>query len=151
MNEETHTAEWLVARLEADNGPGGLFDPAYAVNGVPYALSGAYYQVIPESRNLPAIRFSTYYTEDKMVIGADRILVQIDWLIFLVNEGLEVAPLLPLVDRMDTLLHQADGETSTLYVQSCTRLRPWSILEPDDSGVQFRHLGGLYRTMVQSK
>lgn len=146
MNEEVHTAEWLISRLEGDTGASGLFDPNRSIKP-----TGAYYQIIPESRGLPAIRLSVYFSDDKMVIGQNRILVQLDWLIFLVNEGLEVAPLVPLVDRMDELLHEASGETSSLYVQSCTRLRPWSIIEPEDSGVQYRHLGGLYRTMVQSK
>jgi len=146
VNEEVHTAEWIVSRLESDTGAGGLFDPAAALKP-----TGVYYQLIQEGRELPAIRFHIQDSRDIRIIGSERILVRLDWYVLLVNEGLEVAPLLPLVDRLDTRLHKASGETSTLRVEACLRINPFSIIEPDDSGVQYRHVGGVYRTMVSSK
>lgn len=144
------TAEWIVATLEGDIGPGGLFDPERPPN---QHLSGAYFELIPASRSLPAIRFHVQNENDvrQAMGGPHRIMVRIDWLIVIVNEGLSVTPLVPLCARLDSLLHEADGGTDDVEVMSSVRVQPFSMLEPDDKGVNYRHVGGMYRTMVKAK
>jgi hypothetical protein len=151
MNEDLHAGEWIVSRLEGDSGSGGLFDPARLYNGIPFVPSGVYRDLIPPGKKLPAIRFHLQKPYDIRTVGQTRIMARLEWLIVLVTEGLRITPLLPLCDRMDTLLHEASGETSTVRVLECTRLEPFHLVEPDDSGVQYRHAGGIYRTMVQAK
>lgn len=146
MQEDLHTGEWIVATLEGDTGPGGLFDPARV-----YKLSGVYRDLIPPDKKLPAIRFHLQNPLDLRVVNQERILVRLEWLVVLVNEGLRITPLVSLADRLDTILHKAQGETNGVLVQECTRLEPFHLLEPDDSGVQYRHVGGIYRTMVKAK
>lgn len=146
MNEDLHCAEWFVSTLEGDTGPGGLFDPTRT-----FKPSGAYMDVIPTRAPLPAIRFHVQSSNDVRGVKSpsSRIVTNIDWLVVLVSASNAIAPLLPLADRMDYLLHGAQGETSTLRILACIRLEPFSLLEPDDTGVQYRHAGGMYRTMLQ--
>lgn len=153
MNDELHTAVWLVSHLEADTGPGGLFDPARDPD-----LSGAFFEVIPPDRPLPAVRFHVQARSD--VRGAakasTRIMTQIDWLVVCVFEGRGVSKMIPYVDALDARLggdQGTNGSTSDLWVLSCFRLEPFNMFEPSgsESGVQYRHTGGLYRTIVQPK
>jgi hypothetical protein len=149
-NEALHCAEWIVSHLESDTGPGGLFDPTLPADET---LSGAYFEVIPGNRPLPAIRFHTQDMHDvrQAMGGPHRIMVSIDWLICVVNEGLRLSQLVLLADRLDDRLHESNGETSTVRVMQCVRIEPFSQTEPEDSGVTYRHVGGIYRTIVQAK
>ena len=132
--EEYHTAEWLVSQIES------------------LASLQAYMDQIPADRELPAVRMSVQFREDVRGIGdaRERIMTQLDWLIVVVHEGHLIAPILPHVIALDNALHNKSGTTANIRVLSCVRLEPFSILEPEDSGVQYRHAGGIYRTMVQS-
>jgi len=146
--EDLLTAEWIISHLEADTGAGGLFDPARA-----YKPSGAYFGVVPPDRALPAVRFHVQAPHD--VRGATnasaRIMVNLDWLIVLVFSGKEMARNIPLAVALDKRLQKANGETSQVRVDTCIRLSPYSLTETEDSGVIYRHAGGLYRTVVQAK
>jgi hypothetical protein len=116
-------------------------------------LSGAYYGLIPPDVALPAVRFHVQTPHDVRGAGSQttRIMTQLDWLIAVVTEGRGLARLVPLADRLDSLLHDNNGETSTLLVLSCIRLEPFSLPEEEDTPVGFRHAGGIYRTIVQPK
>lgn len=150
MDESLHTAEWIRARLEDDTGLGGLFDPTW-----PDAqkLAGAYLDLIPKDKKLPAIRFHVQNPHDvrQAMGGPHRIMVRIDWLVCIVYEGLSVAKLIPLADRLDDLLHEANGETTAVRVMQSVRLHPFTMSESENSGVNYRHVGGIYRTLVQAK
>lgn len=146
MNEDLHAGAWIVATLEGDTGPGGLFDPARSEK-----LSGVFRDAIPSDKDLPAIRFHLQNSADVAEVGQDRIMARLEWLVVVVREGLGIAPIVPFADRVDTLLHKASGETTAVRVLECTRMHPFHLLEPEDSGVQYRHAGGMYRTMVQAK
>jgi hypothetical protein len=148
LNDELHTAEWIVARLESDTGAGGLFDPARS-----YKPSGAYFEVVPQDRDLPAVRFHVQARTDIRGAArpAHRIISTIDWLIVVITEGNGLMKMVPLADALDTRLQEATGETSTILVLSCVRIEPFTLFEESDSGVHYRHAGGLYRTIVQPK
>jgi hypothetical protein len=108
--------------------------------------------LIPRDKALPAVRASVQSRHDVRGIGdeRERIMVRLDWLIVVVREGHLISPMVPLVDALDTALHNTNGSTANIIVLSCVRLETFSLLEPEDSGVMYRHAGGVYRTMVQS-
>jgi hypothetical protein len=135
--EEYHTAEWLREQVEAIASPNAL---------------QFYLELIPEDVALPAVRASVQDRQDIRGIGdeRERILTRLDWLVVVVKEGHLVAPLIPYVVALDNALHNKTGSTSTIEVLSCVRIESFSLLEPEESGVQYRHAGGLYRTMVQA-
>lgn len=147
-NEIYECAKWLETTLKADNGVGGLFHAgAQQVNG-------AYMDLIPEDVKLPAIRFHVQAQSTVRGVGPGhiaRIMTDLLWLIVVVREGHEIAPIVPIVSRLDTVLDGMNGSTSLVNVQSCVLVEPFQLLETDKSGVQVRHAGGLYRTIVVPK
>ena len=134
--EEYHTGEWLRQQIEA-------------ITGTPLQF---YMDQIPIDKDLPAVRASVQSRNDIRGIGdaRERIMTQLDWLVVVVHEGHLISPLIPYVVALDNALQNKNGTTSKIIVHSCVRLEPFSILEPEQSGVVYRHAGGVYRTMVQS-
>jgi len=132
--EEYHTGEWLRGKIEAVVTPSMQF----------------YMDQIPSDKDLPAVRASVQSRNDVRGIGdaRERIMTQLDWLIVVVNEGHLISPLIPYVVALDNALQNTNGTTAKIIVYSCVRLEPFSILEPEESGVVYRHAGGVYRTMV---
>jgi hypothetical protein len=113
-------------------------------------ISGAYLDMIPKDVALPAVRYTIRFATDTMPIDGTRILVQLDWLVVVVREGFEVAPLVPIANALDGALHGATGTADGLRID-CTRVEPFGMIEPDDkTGTQYRHVGGIYRTVVGS-
>lgn len=145
-NEILQASEWIVEQLESPTDATHLGD-------IQDHISGAYFEVIPLGAELPAVRFHMQSTSD--VRGATnasaRIMVNIDWLIVVVREGKGVAPLVPIAIALDQRLQKANGETGSCWVYTCVRREPFSQTEVADSGVMYRHAGGLYRTVVQAK
>ena len=134
-NEELYTGKWLIAKIAADT------------------TMEAYFGTIPEGAVLPAVRFHAQGQNDVRgaTRGAQRILTNIDWLVAIVKEGFGIATLVALADALDAALHEATGQNEGVLVHTCVRLEPFTFLETDDSGVQYRHAGGLYRTIVEAK
>ena len=130
-NEVFPAAKWIRARIGNLGG----------------SISGAYLDLIPAEVALPAVRYHVQTPSDKSEVAGERILVTIDWLIVVVNKGLSVAAIVPIAAALDVALHQQGGVADG-YKIDCTRREPFSMIEPDDSGVQYRHAGGIYRTIV---
>lgn len=131
-NEELHTAKWIIAKIEADT------------------TMEAFLELIPRDVSLPAVRLTVRDRRDIRGVGdqRERLLTQIDWLVTVVREGLQVTPLVTLADQLDVSLHNQFGSVDGMEVMSCLRLEPFTMLEPEDSGVYYRHAGGLYRTLT---
>jgi len=110
-------------------------------------ISGAFLDLIPEFADLPAVRYHVQNPSDITTVPGERVLVNIVWLVVVVRQGLEVAPIVPLAAALDVALHKQNGVADGYRIE-CVRLEPFSMIEPDDSGVQMRHAGGLYRTLV---
>jgi hypothetical protein len=140
LNEHLHTDEWLKTILGGDVTLEGLL------------ASGVYADVIPTDKQLPAVRYSVASPgTDLTVINGIRIWANPLYLVAGVVEGSPV-PLVPIADRIDTLLHRVTGSTSTIQVVSCVRERPYKLTEtPTPDGRVFRHAGGYYRIKVQAK
>lgn len=110
-------------------------------------ISGAFMDMIPAEVALPAVRYHVQNPSDTTVVSGERVLVNIAWLVVVVRKGLEVTPLVPIANALDLALHERNGVADGYRIE-CVRLEPFSMIEPDDSGVQLRHAGGIYRTIV---
>lgn len=138
-------AKWLNSVIEGDTGVGGLMYPGALM------VNGAYMDLIPEDVDLPAIRYHVQTSQHVRGVGPGhnaRIMTNILWLIVVVRQGNEIAPLVPIVSRLDTVLDGKNGSTNLALIQSCVMEQPFNLLETDKSGVQVRHAGGLYRTIL---
>lgn len=110
-------------------------------------VSGAYLDLIPPDVGLPAVRYHMQNPADVSAVAGERIIVNINWLVVVVRKGLAVAPIVPIAAALDIALHRQNGVADNYRIE-CVRLEPFSMIEPDDSGVQYRHAGGIYRTIV---
>lgn len=140
--------QWIQTKLKADSGAGGLFE-----TGDPM-VNGAFMDLVPEEVHLPAIRYHVQAPLTVRGIGPThgaRIMTQLDWLIVVMREGELISPLVPIVQRLDTVLDATNGSTALANILSCTMIEPFQLLETDKSGVQVRHAGGIYRTLVTPK
>jgi len=137
VHETVHMDAWLVAKLKADVGAGGLFGPAN-----PAKVNGVWSDVIAPDAVLPAIRFQEQGALDTNGVSGQRILVRGTWLVVVTGKTKDYGPLVPAADRLDEVLQRASGNTSGVWVLQCTRIAPFKQTDPGD--IQFRHLGGLY-------
>jgi hypothetical protein len=142
MNEEVRIAHWLIGKLRADNGAGGLF-------GAPALVTGVWLDLIPPEIDLPAIRISELaIPADVTSVNGTRILIGGVYVVAAVVDGSSYGPAVPIADRIDAVLQRASGPgRDGVIVESCIRERPFKLPE-DDGDVHFRHLGGVYRAIA---
>ena len=84
---------------------------------------------------------------DLLVVGGRRIWAHPLFLIEAITKGTSSAPLEPIANRIDQLLHLASGTVSNGFVHSIERERPADRVI-DESGQRFSALGGEYRVRV---
>lgn len=133
MSEIITADEWLYATLSGD---------ATLIAAVGTRIYG---HVAPNSATFPLIIFAPVDNPtDLMVVNAKRVWSDGTWQVKVVSETQSLAGLEAIADRIDTLLHRQSGSG----VVACVRQGPLSYIEIVD-GVQYRHLGGLYRIQVQ--
>lgn len=128
---------WLVDKIKADNGPGGLWGEGAA------RVWGVHSELIPEGSKLPAIRFTDLSPSDTNGASGNRILVRGLYLVAVVGQVNDYGPLVAAADRLDDILHRSSGNKSGVWVLGCVRQSPFKQTESGDP--QFRHLGGVYR------
>lgn len=132
MSEILTADNWIYDTLVAD---------ATIVAGVSTRVYG---HVAPIDSVFPYIVFKPAETSiDLMVVNAKRVWSDGLWLVIVVGKTQTFSTLQTVADRIDTLLHRASGAG----VQTSVRERPFSMVEIVD-GVQYRHLGGVYRIQV---
>lgn len=139
INDELHITEWLKTTLDA------------IPNLSSIAPAGAWLDLIPEQAVLPGIRFHKQSGHD---VGGStsqsrRIVSQYDWVVAGVVEGPDLISLVPIADAIDNALDGAVGATGTIEIYQCWRMETFSLTEVGRSGVQFRHAGGIYRTIAR--
>jgi hypothetical protein len=132
VNEILESGQWIRQQIEANT------------------TLQAYADKVPDDVPLPAVRFSPQMPRDTRTIGNNpRILTKIDWLVAVVKSGLGLVDLVPLANAVDAALENQSGSTAAVLILACQRLEPFSLLETDRTGADFRHAGGIYRTTVQ--
>jgi hypothetical protein len=131
--------QWLYATLSGD----GAITAAIG--------NRIYADVAPLDAAYPFIVYNMKSASDVAGVGALRILTQADYTVKVITQGSSYAPIKDLALRIDTLLHRQSGTTTDGAVISATRQEPVRYTETDNqSGVQYKHLGGIYRLQAQS-
>lgn len=144
-NELTRAAEWIYTRLAGTS----------AVTAIVGSGSAAriYADVAPPGAAWPFVIFQHQGSVD--VTGQNpgtRVLVSSLWTIKAVGRGESYAALATLADAIDTAMQGAAGTADDATIYSCVREQPIQFAELDDSttpGEQWRHLGALWRVLVQ--
>lgn len=115
-----------------------------------YVSTRIYDTVAPQGATYPFVIIATMAPgNDLQVVGAARIWTEGVWLVKGVAQAATFGGnLQSLAARMDALLHKAQGTVSNGTVYACVRQQPFEQVEVVEGGVQYRHLGGVYRVMA---
>lgn len=109
-----------------------------------YATGGIYTWPIPDKAVPPYILFQEQGLHDVAGTGTARIGVAGEWLVRFIAETNSYEGNMTLAARaITTILHAKRGSITGLTVWGCARVRPFQLVETEDSR-QFRHLGGFY-------
>lgn len=136
MSETTTVETWLYSVLSNDVTLSGL------VGGRIYGY------VAPEGATFPLVIYQFQGGRDVAGVGATRIMTSGVWVVKGVDCETSFTALKAIADRIDALLHKSSGSVADGQVLACVREEPFSLVEVIDS-VQYRHLGGMYRVLVQ--
>lgn len=132
MSETLAVDTWLATVL-ADVAPGGV-----------------YADVAPPDVDEPYIVFSLSDATDVKVVGAQRVLTDVTYLVKAVQAGSSFVALDGIADGVDEALDNANGVTTSGVIIWCTRERPVRYSEVTD-GVTYKHLGALYRIQARKE
>jgi hypothetical protein len=108
----------------------------------------AYSTIAPEGAAQPFIIFQQQATSDLMGVGPARIWASLLYLVKVSGQTTTFAPLRATADAIDAALHAASGTVVGGTVLICTRERAFSLVEVPN-GVEWRHLGGTFRLLIQ--
>ena len=136
MIETLRVDQWLYQLLSGDSTLSGL------VGGRIYGY------LAPQDAALPHVVYSHQAGHDVRGVGPVRIMVSLVYQVKAVGQGGSFAGLKAIADRLDQLLQGASGSVVDGRVLMCVREQPVEYVEVD-SGVQYRHLGGLWRIIAQ--
>lgn len=135
MIELPRIEQWLYATLSAD------------AELVALVGSRIHAYEAPQGTAMPFVIYSYQGGHDVRGVGPGRIMVSALYQVKVVGQGTSVVGLAPIADRLDALLQAASGTVTDGAVWACVREQPLAYPETDN-GVQYRHLGGLYRVMA---
>jgi hypothetical protein len=113
-------------------------------------VGGVYSERIPRGASLPAIRVSDLAPQDVVTQNGTRVIVKGYFLVAVVDNVDTWAPLAPIADRIDEVLHRSAGVLAPIRVLQIWREEPYKQHE-EDGDVTFRHLGGMYRVHAQKE
>jgi hypothetical protein len=138
MNESVVAEQWLVEKLRDDAAVAALVGQRI------------YSELAPQGAAMPYIVVQNQASVDVLGVGSQRILTELVFVVRAVGRGASYAGLAPIADAIDAALHLASGATANGTVLGCRREEPFRRPEVT-SGVQYRHLGGIYRVWTQGE
>lgn len=111
-----------------------------------------YGEVAPQDSTWPCVvyQFQGGHDVGGGTGASHRIMVDGLWLVKAIMPSKSFAGLVPIVDRVDTVLRASSGGAAGAdgVVFASVREQPFRLVELDE-GVTYRHLGGLYRIWTQ--
>ena len=105
--------------------------------------SQVYAYVAPESASYPFVVYHQQAASDVGGVGPVIIAASLLYTVKAVTVGRSYSALDPIAARIHTLLHAQGGGN----IIACVRESVFSLPEVD-GGIEYRHLGGIYRIMV---
>lgn len=134
--ETTRVEAWLDGLLKGDS----------TLNT---AVGGRIYGYLaPQDAAVPYVIYSYQRGHDVFGVGTARIMAHTAYQVKVVGQTKSFVALETIANRLDIVLQGASGSVVDGEILACVREQPISYVETD-SGVQYRHLGGLYRIIVQ--
>lgn len=140
MIEGRRVARFVYATLAADTGAGGV-----------YTLLGGriYPRRVPQAAALPSCVIQLVSATPTNTIGGRRVFKQTLVDVHLICEGSDISPLVPIADRIDTILQGAKGIQDGANVVKLV-LDDEREYDEDDAGKLYSHQIQTYRTAVHA-
>lgn len=113
------------------------------------SVTGVYADLAPEDAVCPYIIFTFQSGRDVSTVNGARIFTAATYLVKVITDQPSYGAVRTVAERIDALLHQAEGHTPDGTVYSCLREQPIRYTE-NAGGRAYRHLGGHYRLQVQA-
>ena len=131
--------QFLYAKLAADSTLTGIVS------------TRIYAELAPEAATFPLVMIIEMSPgNDLRVMGTGRIWSDPLFLVKAVDQTAALTGnLKTLATRIDAVLHGASGSATDGTVWACSRERPFSMAETGPGGIQYRHMGGVYRVLAQ--
>jgi hypothetical protein len=108
-----------------------------------------YADVAPIDATYPVVVYSSQANHDVSALGAKRIFNSAVYQVKVIGQVASYGPLRVPANRIEALLHGKSGSTPDGTVISAVR-ESFVRYSEVDNGLQYRHLGGLYRLQMQS-
>lgn len=107
---------------------------------------GIFSYLVPFDAPYPVVFFAPYQVQsDTTTINAWRIKANFLYVVKAITQGTTLMDVQDAAARIDELLHRQRGA----LILSCVRWKPLAYPEQSD-GIEYRHLGGIYKLEVQS-
>ena len=136
MSELNTVATWLT----------GLFVGDATLHAV--VADRIYDTLAPSTATYPLIVFQFQGGHDVATVSTERILVDGEWLVRAIDQAETFTDdLKTAADRINALLQGQSGSPAGGTVYMADRRQPYQLVE-SDAGVQYRHLGGIYRILA---
>lgn len=137
--ENAYAAQWLYETLDGDATLMGLLGSGERIHEQPAAQESAF----------PFVTFQLQSDVDIMTADTrNRIMSDQLWLVRATDATASFATLKTIANRIDVLLQNANGSADGATVFHCSREESFRLTEIDN-GKQYRHLGGIYRIIIQ--
>lgn len=108
-----------------------------------------YDSIAPVGVAFPLVLFNFQGGSDVSVVGGVRVMNSGLYQVKAVVQSGSNASALPIANRIDALLHRATGSAPGGLILASVREQPIAYPEVSKEGIQYRHLGGLYRVIAQ--
>lgn len=113
-----------------------------------YVDTRIYSHVAPAGAATPFVLWSHQSSHDVRGVGPTRVMASYVYQVKVVGQTGGFGGIADAADELDDLLQGATGTTTDGIVLSCVRESTVAYAEVEN-GVQYRHLGGLYRIFAQ--
>lgn len=135
MSETYSVDQWLYQNLASD--------------ATLTAVVGTRFHADEAASVFPYIQWTYISGTEVQGHSANTIFVNCLYLVKAVGKTRAYGDLIPLANRIHTLLHRKASDTlAGDHILSCVREETYRLAELE-SGVSYRHLGGIYRILVQ--
>lgn len=136
MGDILAAEQWITSKLSGDA----------TITGV--VGNRIYTHLAPDNTTFPYILISYQTSKDVVWVGANRVLTSINYVIRAITMAGSFSGIGNTAARINTVLHAASGTVAAGVVLGCVRIAPFVMVDPGE-GVQYRHLGGIYKLWVQ--
>jgi len=133
-DESFTVREWLYGALSGDSALVALV-----------GSGGIHAYELPQNNAYPCVLFSLQSGVDTNSLGARAMVNQL-WLIKGINQGESVAPLGPILARIDALIDRASVTFNGVKIR--VRGNQQAEYAEEDNGIRYNHSGRLYRVYV---